>query len=132
MKKNEKYFIDYLTETIILTKSFYKAAGSLDTPEYKTLMELRRQNPDYTIALREIKKAEDKKSYRNLTYENMETFIKKIEQDDEIRAERLAQFATTKELSKVQPGPYAYVKTWFLETYGEEYNKYRTNDKAAA
>ena len=132
MNKNANYEINHLNETVIMTKSFYKAASVLNTPEYKELMEIRRQHPNYTLELRQIKKADDKKSYRNLTYDNMEIFIKMIETDEATRKERLVQLETIKGLSKVQPSPYAYVKTWFLTNYGEEYNKYNKEDNEAA
>ena len=122
MNKNSNYFIDQLNSTIILTKRFYKAASVLNSPEYKELMQARRDNPDFTIVLREIKKKEGKKSYRNLTYGNMRTFIENYETDDGVRADRIKEFEKVKDLSKVQSGPYAYVKTWFLKMYGEAYN----------
>ena len=132
MMKSAKYDIDHVTATIILTKKFAKAAGILNTPEYKGLMEIRRQNPTYAIELRRIKQPEEKQSYLHLNYKNMAAFITLIEKDEETRKERLTQLETVKGLSKAQPGPYAYVKTWFLETYGKEYNKYRKTEKAAA
>ena len=122
MNKNSNYFIDQLNGTIILTKRFYKAASVLNSPEYKELMQARRDNPDFTIVLREIKKKEGKKSYRNLNYANMRTFIENYETDDGVRADRLKEFEKVLALSKVQSGPYAYVKTWFLKMYGEAYN----------
>ena len=120
MTKTAKYEINHIDETIIITKKFYKVAGILNSPEYKELMEARRDNPTYKVVLREIKKKADKKTYRNLTYENMASFISAKETDETVRKERLAQLATVKELSKVQAGPYAYVKTWFLGLYGNE------------
>ena len=129
MTKSANYEINHIDETIIITKKFYKAAGILNSPEYKELMAIRRDNPNYKIVLREIKKKAGKKSYRNLTYDNMKTFITAWETDEETRKQRLAQMDTVMELSKVQAGPYAYVKTWFLDLYGEAYNKY--NDDTA-
>ena len=121
MTKTAQYEINHIDETIIITKKFYKAAGILNSPEYKELMAIRRDNPNYKVELREIKKKADKKTYRNLTYDNMEAFINAKETDEAMRTERLAQLATVKELSKVQAGPYAYVKTWFLGLYGDEF-----------
>lgn len=128
MTKTAKYEINHIDETIIITKKFYKAAGILNSPEYKELMEARRDNPTYKVVLREIKKKADKQSYRNLTYENMKAFINAKETDEAARKERLAQLETVKELSKVQAGPYAYVKTWFLGLYGDEF---KSEEKAA-
>lgn len=134
MKRTNNYEIDFIAETIIVTKKFYKAASVLNSPEYKELMQIRRDNPTFKIVLREIKKNTDKQTYRNLTFENMEAFIKAKETDEAVRKERLAQYNTVKELSKVQAGPYAYVKAWFLKQYGDEFKKeedMKEEDKAA-
>ena len=122
MTKNANYSIDFINATIIITKKFYKAASVLNSLEYKEMMQLRRENPNFSIVLREIKKKENKKSYRNLNYKNMRTFIENYETDDGVRADRIKEFEKVMELSKVQSGPYAYVKTWFLKQYGEAYN----------
>ena len=132
MTKQAQYEIQHITNTIIVTKSFYKAAGILNTPEYNTLMEICAQHPTYKIELRQIKKPEKKNTYLHLNYKHIKEFITTIEKDEATRAERIAQLETVKALSKVQPGPYAYVKTWFLNTYGEEYNKYRKTQEEAA
>lgn len=75
MTKNNRYEINRIEGKVILTKQFAKSASILNTPEYMTLLELRRNHPDYTFELREIRKKEGKKSYRNLTYEHMEDYI---------------------------------------------------------
>ena len=75
MTKNNRYEINHIEGKVILTKQFAKSASILNTPEYMTLLELRRNHPDYTFELREIRKKEGKKSYRNLTYEHMEDYI---------------------------------------------------------
>ena len=122
MTKNANYAIDFINANIIITKRFYKAASTLNSPEYKELMQLRRDNPSFSIVLREIKKKEGKKSYRNLNYANMRTFIENYETNDDVRADRIKEFEKVMELSKVQSGPYAYVKNWFLKQYREVYN----------
>ena len=119
MTKNTQYEIDFINSKIILTKKFAKAASILNTPEYTALIQIRRENPDFTIELREIKKKEGKKSYRNLTYANMREYI--ITREGE-KSETVAEFDRVMALSKIQAGPYAYVKTWFLKKYGEEFN----------
>lgn len=65
MTKNSRYEINHFQAKVILTKQFAKAASILNTPEYMTLLELRRNHPDYTFELREIRKKEGKKSYEN-------------------------------------------------------------------
>ena len=132
MKKNT-YEINHIDATIIMTRKFYEAACHLNTPEYKELMAARRDNPTYKLEVREISKATNKKTYRNLTYNNMELFIKKSMDSTRSLEDRLGEYETVKALSKVQNSPYAYVKTWFLKTYGDEYNKYNnTKEETAA
>jgi len=121
MNKSANYEINFIEETIIVTKRFYKAASVISNPEYKELMEVRRDNPTFKVVLREIKKKIGKRSYRNLTYDNMRAFITAREQDEATRAERLAQLDKVISLSKIQAGPYAYVKVWFLNIYGNEF-----------
>ena len=82
-------------------------------------MQLRRDNPGFAVELREIKKKEGKQSYRNLTYKHMEEYIITLEGE---KSETLKEYEKVKQLSKVQAGPYAYVKTWFLNKY-PKYNE---------
>ena len=126
MTKTQQYEVDFINSKIVLTKKFYKAATILNTPEYTTLMQLRHDNPGFAIELREIKKKEGKKSYRNLTYKNMEEYIITLEGEE---SENLKEFNNVLKLSKVQAGPYAYVKTWFLKKYGDVF---KSEDEAPA
>jgi len=128
MTKTQQYEVDFINSKIILTKKFYKAATILNTPEYTTLMQLRRDNPGFTIELREIKKKEGKQSYRNLTYANMRNYIITLEGEE---SENLKEFDKVLKLSKVQTGPYAYVKTWFLKLYGDAFKSEEENSKNA-
>ena len=128
MKKNTGYEIDFVNEQIIVTKAFLKAAGTLNTSEYTELQNIRRENPGFAIVQREITKKDSKKSYRNLTYKNMKDYIAAKEGEN---SPMLEQFDRVRALSKVQPGPYAYVKTWFLSLYGDAFRK-ETEEPTAA
>ena len=114
MKKMNEYKVDVVAGTITLTKKFAKAAGVLGTREFNTFKQLRGDYPDYAVQVREIAKKENKTSYANLTYGFMKNFISTVEGET---SENLGNLAKVIELSKGQPGHYAYVKTWFLERY---------------
>lgn len=115
MKNTNNYTIDIMTSTITLTKTFYKKATSnINNPEYKELKTLLADYPKYEMRFRESKKKEGKKTYRNLTYGNMEKYIKASEENPVVL---LSEFQTIKAKSCIQPSPYAYVKKWFLEQY---------------
>ena len=126
MTKSQQYEVDFINSKIILTKKFYKAATTLNSPEYTTLMQLRRDNPGFAVELREIKKKEGKQSYRNLTYKHMEEYIIALEGE---KSETLKEYEKVKQLSKVQAGPYAYVKTWFLNKYGDDFKNEKKTEK---
>ena len=128
MTKTQQYEVDFINSKIVLTKKFYKAATVLNTPEYTTLMQLRRDNPDFAVELRENKKKEGKQSYRNLTYKHMEEYIIALEGE---KSETLKEYEKVKQLSKVQAGPYAYVKTWFLKKYGDAFKSEEEAKKTA-
>ena len=129
MTKNNRYEINHIEGKVILTKQFAKSASILNTPEYMTLLELRRNHPDYTFELREIRKKEGKKSYRNLTYEHMEAYIITRDGKD---SEAHKEFNQVKKLSQVQAGPYAYVKSWFLKKYKDEFQQEEETTEAPA
>lgn len=114
------YEVNFLNSTITITKKFAKAASVLNSSEYNTLMQLRKDNPDFRIELREIKKKEGKKAYRNLTFEYMEELI--IQMDGK-NSENLKLFETVKVQARLQPSPYAFVKKWFLDNYKDAIDK---------
>ena len=111
--------IDLINNKIIVTKKFLNAAGVLNSPEYKILQQARVENPGFTVVLREIKKAEKKNTYRNLSFTNMEMYIRETCGEG---SHEMKDFTRVKELAKIQAGPYAYVKTWFLNKY-PKYNE---------
>lgn len=118
------YRVNHSNKTITVSPKFMKAAGILDTPEYKTMIRIREDNPTYEIVCEGNKKATKKNSYRNLTIDNMEIFIRNSQDDPRNLQTRLDEFNSVKKLAKSQASKYAYIKAWFLKTYGNEYNKY--------
>ena len=123
------YNIDYTTKTIELTKKFAKAAGVLNSPEYKEMVLLRKDFPDFEIAVREIKRKAGKKTYKNLTIDRMRAFI--IEWEGE-ESEAKETFEKVVAISKVQAGPYAYVKAWFIKNYADRLEEYTPKNEEDA
>ena len=121
------YNINYITNTIEVTKKFAKAAGVLNTPEYNELLAIRRDNPTFTIEVREIKKKANKKTYKNLSIPQMREYIVDWEGKD---SEAVKQFEKVVAISKVQSGPYAYVKKWFIENYKEKLEEFTVEAEA--
>ena len=110
-KNTTGYTYDALNDTLIITETFAKRASVLHSAEYEIIREFRATHPGRPINLA------DKKTSNNrplkLSFKQMGEFIAKC-RDAEART---ARFEQVKALSKVQPSPYAYVKTWFLDNY---------------
>lgn len=120
MNPKQQYEINHIEMTITFTKKFIKVAGILGSTEYRIFQQLRAENPTYAVREREIKKADKKQSYANLTYEFMKDYI--IVREGMNAAEVLLMLDKVIALSKVQAGRYAYVKTWFLNRYPDYKN----------
>lgn len=98
------YNFDALNNTLTISVSFAKKASKVGSLEYNIILKLRKDFPDLTIQ-QEAKK-EGKKS---ITYTQMEDFIAMHRNKDELKAE----MDKVRKLSRIQPMPYKYVKTWF-------------------
>ena len=115
MKKSYAgYEVNFIEEKLLLSKKFAKAASILDSEEYKKLKRLREENPGFKVELREIKTNASQNRHRNLSYAHMRQFITLLEGEG---SPSLKELEKVEALSKTQPGPYAYVKTWFLKKY---------------
>ena len=121
MRQNHNYEINYIENTITVTKKFLKEAGVIGSAAYTELARVRKDLPDFQIVQREITKKPGKKTYGKLTYKVMGEFIEA--QEEENAAEVLAEFERVQRLSKVQNGSYAYVKTWFLNRYKDVFQQ---------
>ena len=102
-----------------VTKAFAKRAVIFGTPEYKLWREYKKDFPEAEM----ITKSTQKKvaiNCKNLTYENMEAYIKT--QDN--AAELLAEFKRKREMSYIQVSPYRSVLAWFLEKFNS-YDSYK-------
>ena len=122
-KKNLTIVIIEETEKAVIaqvTKSFEKNARVFGTEEYKLWREFKKDYPLAKMTTKRIKKNPNKKTNKNLTYKNMETFIK--EQPN--ACELMKQFEREKKLSKVQSNPYRAVLAWFEQTF-EGYDSYK-------
>ena len=98
------YTFDALNNTLTISASFAKKASKVGSLEYNIILKLRRDFPNLTIQQEE--KREGKKS---ITFAQMEAFIAMHRNADELTK----LFNNVRKLSRVQPMPYKYVKTWF-------------------
>ncbi len=108
--KTTSYNFDAISTVLTITKDFARKASQINSPEYKTMLQFRRDYPSLEIVMREGTKAQNSSG---ITFKQMEAFIKQCRDSES----RLELYERVKALSKVQHSPYKYVKDWFLTNY---------------
>ena len=112
--------INMKKNAIEMTKKFAKAAAKFGSPEYKQLQEARRDNPTFSVVTVTRKTTTKKNTYKGLTYEYMEMYIQKHDDDDQsIMAEYLMLRGMTDEAEEALAESFTYLemKDWFLAKY---------------
>ena len=123
MKKSANYEINPIDKTITLTNKFLKGASTMGTPEYKELKELEKENPGFTLKVREINQKENKQTYSELTFAVMQRIIEDVyKTDEDKKTEKIAEFEATKIFySKNKTTMYGHMKSWFVQNYKADY-----------
>ena len=129
--------INYITMTIEMTKAESKAAGKIGTEEFKNMLTLMQQFPNYKIQV--IARAATKKScdYKGLTYAYMEKYIKAHDNDKHtIMAEYEDLRGESDAAKDVLADSFTYleIKNWFLGKFPEirEFHEMRSKMLTAA
>ena len=109
-----------------VSKKFAKNAKVFGSEEYLMWKEYRKDFPKAIMVVKEIKKNPDKKTNRNMTYENMKIYISEHANKDVM----LNEFARQLKISKIKKNPYRYVLSWFDKFYpsAREYFKEEKTD----
>ena len=108
MKKNA---IIYINDTQAqVTKAFEKQARIFGTPEYREWRAYRQDFPSAQMVTKTIKKNASKRTYKNLTYANMERFLTMQPTSKEL----IKEFNDQKAIAAIQQNPYRAVLAWFL------------------
>ena len=86
--KNNTYKIDFVNNTLTMSKAFEEALNNPASEEYKLVKQLRADFPGLTI-IRKTRRAPKKaRPTKNLTYKHMEQYMSVFKNADEL----LAQF----------------------------------------
>ena len=112
------FVIDFLHSSILISSSVAKKALTPGTDEYRRLMEVRKEFPDFRLVTREFKKNTKQEHYRGLTYDFMRDYISSHEENPTpVLFELNEQIGVSKchSLSKRYPT----IKAWFLGRYPE-------------
>lgn len=105
-----------------VTKAFQKNAMIFGTEEFKLWREYKAIFPNAKMSTKTIKKNPNKKTTKNLTYQNMATFIKEQKNAGTLLKELERQI----NLSKVQSNPYRAVLAWFEKQF-KNYDSYKAH-----
>ena len=104
-----------------MSKKFAKAASGFGSREYKQLQEVRRDYPDFSVVTVSRKTAGKKETFKGLTYEYMEMYIQKHDDDDtkSIMAEYLMLRGKTAEAEEALAESFTYLemREWFLKKF---------------
>lgn len=120
VRKNPARF-DHENHEIILYKWFAEKSKNPRNPEFKMLISYTTSFPTYKIVVRDdIDVNITQEHYKGLTYEYMETYIKKYE-PKETKEAVLKEFEDKLFISECHSKGRRYpaIKKWFLEKYPE-------------
>lgn len=115
----ENIKIDFITNTIIVTKEFYTEAQNYGSDEYNLLKEIQRDNPAMKVSMKPTTRRTNKRRRANeskgLNYRYMRKFISVM---DEANLDTFEQVILHFEgLYKENFEVYQSVKDWFLDNY---------------
>jgi len=112
--------IDHKDRLIVMDRTFAMNALNTRSDEYDHRQKVRKNYPKYSVVQRHIRKNENKKTYKGLTYEYMEDYIMTHGSAKEINA-NLKEFYEKRLIAECHGKAFRYpaIKRWFLEKYPE-------------
>ena len=112
--------VNHKEEKIELNKEYFRRIQNPRSEEYETLQMVRKDYPRYEVCLRKIERNPNKKTYKGLNYEYMETYILTHE-PKETKAVVLDEFYDMRHIAECHKASYGYavIKKWFLAKYPE-------------
>lgn len=108
--------VDFFTKSLTLTKTFYKKACKVGSPEYQELRLALSENPTFTIKLIGN---DAKRTYGKLTISRMKEYIATQSNSEE----NLKTLERVMKIAEAKGAKYPLTKKWFLDTF----KKYKEN-----
>lgn len=108
--------IDFITNTIIITKEFAELASNPTSEEYVTLNLVKLENPKMKIATRSRKKSsKERNQNKGLTYKFMRRYISVMDEDNLMEFNKQQLYYESFGLDNTTV--YLQVRNWFVENY---------------
>ncbi len=112
----KNYFnYDFINKAIVGTKTAIRKANAGNTPEYRELCEKLAEHPDFKVTIKHIKKNEEQRKYRNLTFKKMRDYIL-TKPNGEIEVKELE---AVMKVAEAKGAKYPLTKKWFLKAHPE-------------
>ena len=123
-KNSTRNAIIYINdEKARVTKAFEKKACIFGTEEFKLWREYKKEFPKAKMVTKSINKNPNQKTRRNMTFKNMEEYIKTQPNSQK----QLITFAAVQRIAEKKGSKYPLTKKWFLNAYPE----YKENEVSA-
>ena len=103
--------VDFITNSIIVTKTFLRKSADPTTEEFRMMRELTTQMPNLAVR---VKQSTPAKRPLSPTYDQMLRFL---EYHD---PEALETFETVRRTAQMTRNAYMYVKKWFMDQYADQ------------
>lgn len=107
--------INFINNTITVTKKFLEAASIYNSEEYVTLQLLQLEHPNMRFVTRSTGGNRKPNEYKGLTYDYMRRFIRNMDADNLITFEDTIEHYRSYNYEGGQL--YKCVRDWFLENY---------------
>lgn len=123
--------INYKKNTIEMTKKDAREASKFGTETYKQLQEIRKDNPNFKLVIKETTKKSD--SFRGLTYDFMKKYIETHDDDKKSVMKEFEVLRRNDSETLAETVSYGEIKKWFLKKYPaiSEFHKKRESILAA-
>lgn len=121
------YKIDFANMTMTITKEFADKASNPKTAEYRIMTKFQKDFPNLKILRKTHRKPKKYHTnsgeeyscnpYKNLTYENMEKFMKSLPEGDSKIEIVKAYYFLRFEIGSIQTNAYKIVRNWFIQQF---------------
>ena len=112
------YKIDFVNHRIIINDKFSKKAESTESEEFKKMMRLIADFPEFDICQRKGRIIKKCNQFKGFTYEHIRKHINAYNNSEEL----LDMFERVIQLSKPLNSPYKYVRDWLSAQFPDYKN----------
>lgn len=108
------YKIDFINNTMTITKTFERAANNPYSEEYKLVQKIRADFPTMQLVRKASPAAKRPNPYKGLTYAAMERYILR-----EGSPKLMSEFEMVRASSMFENNHYLLVRKWFVQRFPE-------------